>query len=46
MAMENTLRTVMTEKEEASAKRDARRRQEKEEHILIFAKIQRKTPEV
>jgi hypothetical protein len=45
MAMENTLRTVMTEKEEASAKRDARRRQE-EEQMLIFAEIQRKTPEV
>jgi hypothetical protein len=40
------LRTVFTEKEEASAKRDKRRCREKEEQMKSFADIQNKTLEV
>jgi hypothetical protein len=41
IAMENTLRMVFTEKEEASAKRDERRCRGKEEKMQTFADIQR-----
>jgi hypothetical protein len=41
IAMENTLRMVFTEKEEASAKRDERRCRDKEEKMQTFADIQR-----
>jgi hypothetical protein len=44
--MENILRTVFVEKEEASAKRDEKRRREKEEQMQSFNGIQRKTLEV
>jgi hypothetical protein len=46
IAMKNTLRIVMAEKEEANVKRDGRRRREKVEQMLSFADIQRKTHEV
>jgi hypothetical protein len=46
LALENTLKSVFADKEEASAKRDERRRQDKEEQILSFTDIQRKTLEV
>jgi hypothetical protein len=46
IAMKNTLRTVMAEKEEANAKRDSRRHWEKVEQMLSFADIQRKNYEV
>jgi hypothetical protein len=41
IAMENTLKTVFAEKEEASAKMDERRHQDKEEQMQTFADIQR-----
>jgi hypothetical protein len=40
------LKSVFTDKEEASAKRDEQRRRDKEKHIQSFADIQRKTLEV
>jgi hypothetical protein len=43
---ENTLKEVMADKEEAYAKREERRHEEKEEKINNFADIQRKTLEV
>jgi hypothetical protein len=46
IAMKNTLRTVMADKEEANAKRDDRKRREKVEQMLSFADIQRKAHEV
>jgi hypothetical protein len=46
LAFENTLKSVFTDKEEASAKRDERRRQDKEEQMQSFTDIQNKTLEV
>jgi hypothetical protein len=40
------LKSVFADKEEASAKRDEQRRQDKEKYIQSFADIQRKTREV
>jgi hypothetical protein len=40
------LKSVFADKEEASAKRDEQRRQDKEEYIQSFADIQRKILEV
>jgi hypothetical protein len=45
IALGNTLKSVFFDKEEASAKRDERRR-DKEEHMQSFADIQRKTLEI
>jgi hypothetical protein len=46
LALENTLKSVFADKEEASAKRDERRRRHKEEQMRSFTDIQRKTFEV
>jgi hypothetical protein len=46
LALENTLKLVFTDKEEASAKRDEQRRRDKEEQMQSFTDIQRKTFEV
>jgi hypothetical protein len=46
LAVENTLKSVFADKEEASAKRDERRRRDKEEQMLGFTDIHRKTLEV
>jgi hypothetical protein len=41
IALENTLKSVFADKEEACAKRDEQRRRDKEEHMQSFANIQR-----
>jgi hypothetical protein len=46
IALGNTLKSVFADKEEASAKRDEKRRRDKEEHMQSFADIQRKTLEI
>jgi hypothetical protein len=46
LALGNTLKLVFADKEEASAKRDERRRQDKEEQMQSFTSIERKTLEV
>jgi hypothetical protein len=46
IALENTLKSVFTDKEEASAKRDEQRHWDKQEQMQSFADIQRKTLEV
>jgi hypothetical protein len=46
LALENTLKLIFTDKEEASAKRDEQRRRDKEEQMQSFTDIQRKTFEV
>jgi hypothetical protein len=46
IALENTLKSVFTDKEEASAKRDEQRHWDKQEQTQSFADIQRKTLEV
>jgi hypothetical protein len=46
IALGNTLKSVFADKEEASAKRDERRRRDKEEHMQCFTDIQRKILEV
>jgi hypothetical protein len=43
IALGNTLKSVATDKEEASAKRDEQRCWDKEEHMQSFAEIQRRT---
>jgi hypothetical protein len=46
LALENTLKSVFADKEEASAKRGERRHRDKEEQMQSFSDIQRKTLEV
>jgi hypothetical protein len=46
IALKNTLKAVMADKEEASDKREERRRWDKEEQMRNFVEIQRKTLDV
>jgi hypothetical protein len=46
ISLKYTLKVVMANKEEASAKREESRRQEKEDQMTNFAKIQRKALEM
>jgi hypothetical protein len=45
IALENTLKLVFADREDASAKRDERRRRDKEKQIQSFVDVQRKTLE-
>jgi 23S rRNA maturation mini-RNase III len=46
MYLENTLKVMMTDKEDEYVKREEKRHSEKEEKIVNFIHIQRKTIEV